>query len=433
MKSSTLHLFNPVFKTGLICIALLFSAFISLNAQIATWTFEPDPGTTAPATVATNATAANAVFGPTVNNIGFVNGNGPGTEAYTGSNWSPGGIAGDRYLDFTVTADAGYTIDVTSISFDLDRSGTGPEMFNVGIADNLAFAPSQIYGGSLNSALASTNYESFTFSGAYSGEVIKVRIFGFNASGTSGTLRFDNVVIDGTVSLIAEAPTSSCADPIEISADYCPSGIGPGTPSGLWGSIPASGMIQLQVGPIHLVDLTCLMDDVSDVGDMEIRLASSQFVGTQTTCLGVIEAVYDIRDAAGNIAPDLVTVHFTLSQVAGNLPVITCPADVSVEFGDPTDPGSIGEATATSDCGTPTLSFEDGAPVGSTEFGGPGQIVIRTWTATDCIGQTMTCDQEIFTASDPIPTMGQWALFILALLLSSMALVTIKKSVYSIG
>ncbi len=109
-------------------------------------------------------------------------------------------------------------------------------------------------------------------------------------------------------------PTSSCAEPIEIYADFCPESIGPGTPNGGWGNIPASGIIQLQVGPVHVVDLNCLMDDVSSVGDLEIRLASAQFIGSPTSCLRVIESVYDIRDAAGNIAPSLVTVHFTLEN-----------------------------------------------------------------------------------------------------------------------
>lgn len=112
----------------------------------------------------------------------------------------------------------------------------------------------------------------------------------------------------------AQAPTSSCADPIEIYADFCPTGIGPGTPNGGWGNIPASGIINLQVGPIHMVDLNCLMDNVDVVGDLEIRLASANFVGTPTSCLRVIESTYDIRDAAGNIAPNLITVRFTLEN-----------------------------------------------------------------------------------------------------------------------
>ena len=85
-------------------------------------------------------------------------------------------------------------------------------------------------------------------------------------------------------------------------------------PNGVWGSIPASGIIPLQVGPIHMVDLNCLMDDLSTIGELEIRLASSQFIGTPMSCLRVIESVYDIRDADGNIAPNLVTVHFTLEN-----------------------------------------------------------------------------------------------------------------------
>ncbi|MFK7807155.1 MAG: hypothetical protein AB8F74_05060, partial [Saprospiraceae bacterium] len=108
--------------------------------------------------------------------------------------------------------------------------------------------------------------------------------------------------IGGLQEVQAQAPTSSCADPIEVSANFCPVGIGPGTPNGAFGIIPATGIVTLQVGALFNVDLNCLMDDVDAVGGLELSLSSSQFIGTPTDCIRVIEGVFDIRDSDGNIA-----------------------------------------------------------------------------------------------------------------------------------
>ncbi len=139
----------------------------------------------------------------------------------------------------------------------------------------------------------------------------------------SEEIAFDNISVSGILAADTEPPTSTCNDPIAVNADFCPIGIGPGTPNGGWGNIPASGVISLQVGPVHQVDLNCLMDNVSPIGDLQIRLASAQYIGTPTSCNRVIESVYDIRDAAGNIAPSLVRVHYTLEN---NDPITQIPS-----------------------------------------------------------------------------------------------------------
>jgi hypothetical protein len=86
--------------------------------------------------------------------------------------------------------------------------------------------------------------------------------------------------------------------------------------------------------------------------------------------------------------------------------VIDCPADVlSVECGESTDPPSTGSATATDNLDDdPTISYDDDRS-GLTGCNATGTIV-RTWTATDCAGNSATCNQNITVVDteDPVLT-----------------------------
>lgn len=77
-------------------------------------------------------------------------------------------------------------------------------------------------------------------------------------------------------------------------------------------------------------------------------------------------------------------------------PVITCPADVTIECGGDTSPAAAGQATATG-CGTITITFSDS----STAACGNTQTISRTWTATNDSASD-SCIQTI-TVTDTTP------------------------------
>ncbi len=82
-------------------------------------------------------------------------------------------------------------------------------------------------------------------------------------------------------------------------------------------------------------------------------------------------------------------------------PVITDVPDITVNCGASTLPSATGTATATDNCGTPTVTYSDVTS---------GNIITRTWKATDGFGNTATSTQVItvgavFTATvSSVPT-----------------------------
>ncbi|MEO8148505.1 MAG: T9SS type A sorting domain-containing protein [Bacteroidia bacterium] len=136
-----------------------------------------------------------------------------------------GSILTTRYYQVTVTVTTGFTLNLSSITFTLQRSGTGIRQYAVrSDADsyvanlaasispsnaNLSVVATDIFQVSDASAVAE-NGSTVTLSGAgftglTSGSTRTFRFYGWNAEASGGTFSIDNVVINGTAG--ACAPT----------------------------------------------------------------------------------------------------------------------------------------------------------------------------------------------------------------------------------
>ncbi|HWO57414.1 MAG TPA: T9SS type A sorting domain-containing protein [bacterium] len=115
-----------------------------------------------------------------------------------------------------------------------------------------------------------------------------------------------------------------------------------------------------------------------------------------------ITRTWTAADACGNTA----SCDQMLTVVDDVAPAIVCPADATVECGQPTDPAATGFATATDACDpAPAVTFTDSETPGACAA---EKTITRVWTATDACGNSSSCVQliEVMDTQPPTLTAG---------------------------
>jgi VCBS repeat-containing protein len=170
-----------------------------------------------------------------------------------------------------------------------------------------------------------------------------------------------------------------------------------------WKATDASGNYNTDVQLITILDNTKPV--ISDVSDITISCSQSatpsgcNSVATATdNCSTPVVSYSDVTagnkitrtwkavDAAGNTA----TSTQIITIVDNTKPVITDIADKTVNCGASTLPSATGTATATDNCSTPTVIYTDATS---------GNLITRTWKATDASGNYSTSVQYITVGS----------------------------------
>ncbi len=123
---------------------------------------------------------------------------------------------------------------------------------------------------------------------------------------------------------------------------------------------------------------------------------SNNFSAPQSNCSQTITVTFTATDGCGNTtsATKAISVSDTTS------PVLTLPADITVDCDASTDPQNTGSASATDNCDdNPTVTYSDFVTEGECAN---GSEITRTWTATDVCGNTVSQIQTI-TVQDTTP------------------------------
>ncbi|WP_205461980.1 HYR-like domain-containing protein, partial [Mangrovibacterium lignilyticum] len=155
-------------------------------------------------------------------------------------------------------------------------------------------------------------------------------------------------------------------------------------------------------------DVTVECDAIPEVGnasatdncDAEVDIAydGEEIIGTDCASVYTIVRTWTATDACGNS----VSASQTISVVDTTAPVISCPADMIVdcEFD-----GESGMATATDNCtaeGDIVIGYVDSSDLDDCGLG----MITRTWTATDCAGNSSSCEQMITVKDDEAPVIS---------------------------
>lgn len=167
-------------------------------------------------TLTASSVASNVSFGafgtgtgvtiPSTNANGFAAGN--PNPSIIRTSWSSSFDSTD-YFDFTVTP-SGSPLNLSSLVFDAQRSGTGPNQLEIrssldnytSAIANLTLATSGSFAGSSANLSSLTNIT----------DPLNLRIYGYGATGSTGTLRLDNVQLNGNGGVIEPPPFVSIFD-----------------------------------------------------------------------------------------------------------------------------------------------------------------------------------------------------------------------------
>jgi hypothetical protein len=179
-------------KIRLYVVLFLLFAFAA-QAQspfTASWNFEGNTGgsvnnpniSISPANLS-NVNAAGYPFGAT-------------GDAISIRLWPTTGLDGSKYVEVSL-APQNYRMNITSISFDCNTSAQGPTQLSVRSSQDG-------FGSDIGSASIGTNFGSNSYSVAFNNleSAVSFRIYAYSAMDNLGTLRLDNLRINGTVMLV---------------------------------------------------------------------------------------------------------------------------------------------------------------------------------------------------------------------------------------
>lgn len=156
-----------------------------------------------------NLSAANLTFGagvtPAANTNRFGGDNWFDTGNTAGGNTLAQAIAGNNYIQFVVTPNAGFSFTPTSLVFNWDHSGTGP--LNVTLRSSADSFSTDL--GTVTGTAAIGTSNTITISSLTNlTAATTFRLYGYGATGTAGTGGFDtttnanNVILNGTAAAL---------------------------------------------------------------------------------------------------------------------------------------------------------------------------------------------------------------------------------------
>ena len=152
------------------------------TGALATWSFTGESGSQAQ--TAATAMATGVTAGPVSRSSALTVASGVGS--INSSGWSTAAtLDSTKYYTFSVTPPSGCLMDLTHLSTDLKSSGTGPAKIDVATSADSFAATSSATPNAVSTPTLTVTGTTAT---------IEIRVYGYMASATSGTLRIQNTL-----------------------------------------------------------------------------------------------------------------------------------------------------------------------------------------------------------------------------------------------
>jgi hypothetical protein len=193
-------------KQSLIVVLFLYAPFFSFCQEIASFS-------------SVNNTACSGIIfnNANITSTGVCRGSGiirNGGGTYNSRNWTQTGVIDTSdYLEWTISVNSGYQIDLSTMDIRYDRSNTGPDMAEIQVDDGSGFIT--IFSDSaVNTNGENNNGIDLTAFTNITGNII-FRLYAYNASHTNGTFDIEEhtatnkgVIINGSITAVTCVATT---------------------------------------------------------------------------------------------------------------------------------------------------------------------------------------------------------------------------------
>jgi len=144
---------------------------------------------------------------------------------------------------------------------------------------------------------------------------------------------------------------------------------------------------------------TGIQDNCSALAEITVEYNDDPTYYSTGSCNDyIIHRTWTVRDLMGNEA----TAIQKITVVDNQVPTLNVPEDATIECHEDSSPANTGQATATDNCdesASLVITYSDSEVAGNC-YG--RKVITRTWTATDCKGNSWSDDQTI-TVEDNTP------------------------------
>ena len=269
--------FSLIYKSALLII-LFLTSFNTSYGQILSYTNDSS-GTL-------NAVATNATGTPLIRVDGTTRPGTPCSSGYSATSFTSAAAYSSTLpaIETSVTPNSGYSLSVTGFSVDLRRSASGPAYVRLAYSTDggTTWIDQGVNQIPNNAACGTTTTATWTVAITDPG-ILKFRVYGFSASGTTGTIQILNLLINGSVT-----SASGCGTPSGLSSTVITT-----TSATLnWTAVSGAVSYNIQYRQVGTITWSTNTSGTNSVAISGLTASTNYEFQVQSVCAGSVTSAY---------------------------------------------------------------------------------------------------------------------------------------------